>query len=72
MNGLSDQQIRIARSARAYVAEYGEAPSMRELAAAVGLSSASTVAYHLRRMRERGLTVETRGRASGRCPHCGR
>ncbi|WP_411143143.1 hypothetical protein [Streptomyces sp. x-80] len=71
MAGLSDQQIRIARSAREYVAEFGEPPSMRDLAAAVGLSSASTVAYHLRRMREHGLAVETRGRPSSRCPHCG-
>ncbi|GAA1376759.1 LexA family protein [Streptomyces beijiangensis] len=70
---LTDQQIRIARSAREYVAEHGEAPSMRELAAAVGLSSVATIAYHLQRMRERGEPVATRGRRiSRRCPSCGR
>ncbi|WP_268248477.1 hypothetical protein [Streptomyces melanogenes] len=34
--------------------QYGEAPSVRELAAAVGVSSPSSIAYQLRRMRERG------------------
>ncbi|WP_125264432.1 winged helix DNA-binding protein [Streptomyces alboflavus] len=69
---LSDVQARIVRSAREWVAEYGEAPSVRELGKAVGLSSTSSIQYHLRRLRERGLVVEARGRRSGRCPHCGR
>ncbi|TGA91897.1 winged helix-turn-helix transcriptional regulator [Streptomyces sp. MZ04] len=63
--------MRIVRSARAHIARYGEAPSFRELAAAVGLSSIATVSYHLRRLRELGVIVETRGRVSARCPHCG-
>ncbi|MFC7308942.1 LexA family protein [Streptomyces monticola] len=68
---LAERQAHIARSAKAYVARYGEAPSMRELAAAAGLSSVSTVAYHLRCMREQGYPVDTRGRVSTRCSHCG-
>ncbi|MFF1594293.1 hypothetical protein ACFVY0_40350 [Streptomyces sp. NPDC058286] len=68
---LTEQQRRIVACAREWIAEHGEAPSVRELAAAVGLTSSSSVAYHLRRLRERGLEVQTRGRPSGRCPHCG-
>ncbi|WP_412775082.1 winged helix-turn-helix transcriptional regulator [Streptomyces platensis] len=54
----------------AWVAEYGESPSMRELAAAAGIS-VSTVSYQLKRMWEQGGVVETRSRPSRRCPHCG-
>ncbi|WP_326692360.1 MULTISPECIES: winged helix-turn-helix transcriptional regulator [unclassified Streptomyces] len=67
-----EQQERILRAARKIIVERGEPPTMRELADAVGLSSASTVAYHLQRLRERGLSVETRGRSTGRCPLCDR
>ncbi|NLU69443.1 winged helix DNA-binding protein [Streptomyces sp. HNM0574] len=71
---LTERQARIVRCAREWVAEHGEAPSLRELAAAAGLASASTVSYQLRRLRERGVVVETRGRRGGgaRCPYCGR
>ncbi|MFF1568680.1 hypothetical protein ACFVY1_35245 [Streptomyces sp. NPDC058293] len=68
---LTERQHRIVRCAPAWIAEHGEAPSVRELGAAVGLTSSSSVVYHLRRLRERGLVVQPRGRASGRCPHCG-
>ncbi|MFB8000121.1 LexA family protein [Streptomyces sp. NPDC056002] len=68
---LTDRQRRIVACAREWIAEHGEAPSVRELGAAVGLTSSSSVAYHLRRLRERGLAVETRGRRSDRCPPCG-
>ncbi|MGW6362348.1 LexA family protein [Streptomyces sp. NPDC055092] len=68
---LTERQRRIVACAREWIAEHGEAPSVRELGAAVGLTSTSSVAYHLRRLRERGLTVQTRGRRSDRCPHCG-
>lgn len=33
--------------------------------------SGSTVRYHLQQMRQLGTIVETRGRRSDRCPHCG-
>ncbi|WP_218929561.1 hypothetical protein [Streptomyces sp. Rer75] len=67
----SEQQERILRAAREFMIERGDPPTMRELAD-VGLSSTSTVTYHLKRIRERGLPVETRSRATGRCPLCGR
>ncbi|MFF0451683.1 hypothetical protein ACFYT4_35950 [Streptomyces sp. NPDC004609] len=68
---LTDRQVRIARGAREWVAEHGEEPSLRELAVQSGLASLSSVHYHLRRMRDQGVVIETRGRPSGRCPHCG-
>jgi repressor LexA len=68
---LTEQQERILHCIREWVAEYGENPSVREIGDRVGLSSTSSVAYHLRRMRERGVQVETRGRTGGRCAHCG-
>ncbi|MFF1690889.1 MULTISPECIES: hypothetical protein [unclassified Streptomyces] len=70
-HALTERQRRIVRCAREWIAEHGEAPSVRELDAAVGLTSTSSVVYHLRRLRERGLAVQTRGRHSDRCPHCG-
>ncbi|MEU5683633.1 hypothetical protein [Streptomyces venezuelae] len=68
---LTERQARIVRSAREWVAEYGEAPSLRELAEAAGLSSPLSAHYQVQRMRERGVVVETRGRRSERCPNCG-
>jgi repressor LexA len=68
---LTDRQLQILRSVREWIAEHGETPSVRELAEVVGVSSSSSVAYHLRRMREQGIEVDTRGRRSGRCPYCG-
>ncbi|MFF1762510.1 hypothetical protein [Streptomyces sp. NPDC058266] len=68
---LTERQYRIVRCAREWIAEHGEAPSVRELGAAVGLTSSSSVAFHLRRLRERGLVVQTWGRHGDHCPHCG-
>ncbi|MET7846118.1 hypothetical protein ABZT45_48135 [Streptomyces sp. NPDC005356] len=59
---LTDRQRRIVACAREWIAEHGETSSVRELAAAVGLTSTPSVAYHLRRLRERGLVGQTRGR----------
>ncbi|MFC6067055.1 LexA family protein [Streptomyces ochraceiscleroticus] len=67
--GDAREQERVARAAQDFVVEHGEAPSVRELAGVVGLS-ASTVAYHLRRLRDRGVNVRGR-RPSGRCPTAG-
>ncbi|MFD5696558.1 LexA family protein [Streptomyces lasiicapitis] len=49
-----------------------EAPSLRELAEAAGLSTPSSAHYQLKRIRKQGVIVETRGRPSGRCPYCER
>ncbi|MFE2157066.1 LexA family protein [Streptomyces lydicus] len=61
----------LLRTQRAWIAEYGEEPSVRELAEAVGVSP-STASLHLTRMREDGIDIGTRGVRSRRCPHCGR
>ncbi|MGW1727999.1 LexA family protein [Streptomyces sp. NPDC002306] len=61
----------LARAHREWIAAYGEDPSVRELADAVGLSP-STVSHHLIRMRAAGTEVAIRGWRSRRCPHCGR
>ncbi|MFA3843368.1 hypothetical protein [Streptomyces aureus] len=47
---LTERQHRIVGCAREWIAGHGEAPSVRELAAAVGLTSTSSVVYHLRRL----------------------
>ncbi|MEU8488803.1 hypothetical protein [Streptomyces sp. NPDC048641] len=52
---LTDRQMRIIRSPREWTAEYGEGPSVRELAAAVGVSSTSSIVYQLPRLREIGI-----------------
>ncbi|MBL1102017.1 hypothetical protein [Streptomyces coffeae] len=59
---LTVRQEVLARASRDWIAEHGEALSLRELAAAVGLASPSSVSYQLRRMRARGIDVKTRGR----------
>ncbi|MFB6675464.1 MULTISPECIES: hypothetical protein [unclassified Streptomyces] len=54
---LTEQQERIVRCIRAWVAETGDYPTVREIGAGVGLRSPSTVLYHLRRMEARGIVV---------------
>ncbi|MET7543887.1 hypothetical protein [Streptomyces sp. NPDC005507] len=65
-----ERQRRIVACAREWIAEHGEAPSVHELGAAVGLTSTSSVVYDLRRLRERDPVAQARGRRSDRCPHC--
>ncbi|MCX4827159.1 transcriptional regulator [Streptomyces sp. NBC_01016] len=46
-------------------------PSVRELADAVGVTP-STISLQLKKMRERGIDIRTRGwRRRRMCPHCG-
>ncbi len=40
-----------------YVQENGYAPSIREIGAAVGLSSTASVSYHLQQLQEKGLLL---------------
>ncbi|MCA1570818.1 MAG: MarR family transcriptional regulator [Chloroflexi bacterium] len=49
------QQTRILEAIRSHVTEHGYPPSVRELAAAVGLASTSSVAYELNKMQRAGL-----------------
>jgi repressor LexA len=57
--------VRILRFIRSYAAVNGEAPSLREIAAGVGLSSPSSVLYQLKRLEVLGA-VKRRDAASGR------
>ncbi|MFD3920175.1 hypothetical protein [Streptomyces sp. NPDC058595] len=47
--------MQILRALRAWIADTGEAPSVRELGACVGLSSTSSVVYQLARLEEQRL-----------------
>lgn len=51
---LSRRQQRILEFVNGYVTENGYPPSIREIGAAVGISSTSAVSYHLRRLEEKG------------------
>jgi repressor LexA len=65
MGDFTERQVRILRWMRAYVAVNGEAPSLREIAAGVGLSSPSSVLYQLKRLEVLGA-VKRRDAARGR------
>jgi len=51
----TDRQQRILDAIRAYTAERGYPPSVREIGERVGLSSSSTVQSHLKTLERRGL-----------------
>ncbi|GCD41827.1 winged helix DNA-binding protein [Streptomyces paromomycinus] len=51
---LSERQLGILRCIGEWIAEHGEAPSIREIGQQVGLSSTSSVAYHLARLEAAG------------------
>jgi repressor LexA len=51
---LSERQSSILEFLSAYFHENGYPPSIREIGAAVGISSTSVVAYNLRRLEEKG------------------
>ncbi|WP_331752563.1 hypothetical protein [Streptomyces sp. NBC_00829] len=55
MDHLSSRQERILVCIREWIAETGEAPSIRQIGEAVGLSSTSSVVYQLGRLEDRGL-----------------
>ncbi|WP_351234209.1 hypothetical protein [Streptomyces sp. NPDC002133] len=54
MDHLSQRQEQILACIREWISEHGEAPTIREIGRAVGLSSPSSVAYHLRRLEQYG------------------
>ncbi|MFF3313004.1 LexA family protein [Streptomyces sp. NPDC002952] len=51
---LSARQEAILSCIRHSIVEHGEAPTVREIARTVGLSSTSSVAYQLRQLEKRG------------------
>ncbi|NLF00474.1 MAG: repressor LexA [Anaerolineales bacterium] len=58
--GLSERQRRILEFLGGYIEENGYPPSIREIGAAVGITSTSVVSYHLRRMEESGYISRDR------------
>ncbi|MET8438456.1 winged helix-turn-helix transcriptional regulator [Streptomyces sp900116325] len=64
VHNLTDRQRRILGAIRDHIAETGEAPStVREIGAAVGLSSSSSVLYQLRRLEQAGVLARERYRS---------
>ena len=55
MGKLTPKQQQIYEFISAFADEHGYPPSVREIGAAVGLKSPSTVHFHLKRLQERGL-----------------
>jgi repressor LexA len=58
---ISPRQVTILKFIRESVARQGYAPSLREIAQAVGLSSQSTVSYHLSALVKKGYLSRGRG-----------
>ncbi|MEU7484254.1 MarR family transcriptional regulator [Streptomyces sp. NPDC042319] len=56
---LSERQERMLACIREWIAEHGEAPTVREIGRRVGLSSPSSALYQLRQLEEHGLIVRT-------------
>jgi len=52
---VTEKQLRILEVIRAFSAEHGYPPSVREIGEAVGLSSSSTVQSHLKTLERRGM-----------------
>ncbi len=57
MPRTSNKASEILDFVNAFVQENGYAPSIREIGAAVGLSSTASVNYHLQQLQEKGLLV---------------
>jgi repressor LexA len=62
---LTDTQERILRCIREHIADRGEAPSIREIGAAVGMSSRASVHYQLGELETKGAIVREPGRYRG-------
>ena len=57
MARTSDKAERILEYVNTFVQEYGYAPSIREIGAAVGLKSTASVSYHIQALQEKGLLL---------------
>ncbi len=55
MPRTSDKSEKIIDFVNAFIQENGFSPSVREIGAAVGLSSTASVSYHLQQLQEKGL-----------------
>lgn len=64
---LIEREEQILRCMRRWIAEHREGPSIRQIASAVGFSSASSVAHHLGNLeKQRGALVRD-GRGQRTC-----
>ncbi|MEV8547280.1 hypothetical protein [Streptomyces sp. NPDC051572] len=54
-SGLTDMQQQILKCVRAWIADQGEAPTLRQIAEEVGLSSTGSVTYQINRLEELGI-----------------
>src|SRR5699024_12164869 len=62
MGNLTPKQQRIYDFIQAFAAQHGYPPSVREIGAAVGLKSPSTVHFHLKGLEEAGILVKAEGK----------
>ncbi|GAA2616424.1 transcriptional repressor LexA [Dactylosporangium fulvum] len=76
-SGISGRQQRILAMIRSWIDEHGYPPTVREIGAAVGLGSTSSVAHHLKALERQGLlrraargprAVDVRGAGHGTGP----
>lgn len=58
---ITHRQQSVLTYIRDHITDHGEAPSVREIGAAVGLSSPSSVLYQLRRLEQAGALARARG-----------
>lgn len=62
MAQLTAKQQRIYEYIQAFAVEHGYPPSVREIGAAVGLKSPSTVHFHLKGLEEAGVIIKAEGK----------
>ena len=62
MGTLTAKQQRIYDFIQAFTAQHGHPPSVREIGAAVGLKSPSTVHFHLKGLEEAGMIIKAEGK----------
>ena len=66
MSRTSNKSEKILQFVQQFTVENGYSPSVREIGAAVGLSSTATVSYHLRQLQEKGLLQIAQGKGRKR------
>ena len=62
MANLTRKQKEIYEFILAFTGEHGYPPSVREIGAAVGLKSPSTVHFHMKGLEEAGVIVKAEGK----------
>ena len=62
MGNLTPQQQKIYDFIQSFTAEHGYPPSVREIGAAMGLKSPSTVHFHLKGLEEAGMIIKAEGK----------